>query len=221
MYYAVLFLIEILFLFLLSKSLTNNLFNLFYRLTKSKRISIYLMSLLFLPGTVIHELSHMFMAVILQVPVGNMELMPKLVGQDLRMGSVQIAKSDPIRRALIGMAPFLFGTAIIFGMFFYITKNNLFDNRLIVIMLAYFVFEIGNTMFSSRKDMEGALELLLVFLILFVVLYLVGFRLPSLNPNVLFSNKIIIQTFKTGSLYMAGPVMIDLALIALLKLLRL
>ena len=220
MYFAILFFLELLILFLLSKNLTNHLFNFFYSTTKSKNVSIYLMGLLFLPGTVIHELSHMFMAILLQVPVGNMELIPKLSGENLKLGSVQIAKSDPVRRALIGMAPFLFGTTIIIGIFFYISKNNLFNNQLIIFFLAYLVFEIGNTMFSSKKDMEGALELIFVISIIITILFLIGFRLPALNPNVFFSNPVVFQTFEKGSIYLAVPIGIDLIVIALLKLIR-
>lgn len=220
MYLAILFLIELLILFLLSKNLTNHLFNFFYRTTKSKNLSIYLMSLLFLPGTVIHELSHMFMAIILQIPVGHMELMPKLIGQDLKMGSVQIAKSDPLRRVMIGMAPFLFGVSIIIGMFFYVSKNNLFNNQLFILILSYLVFEIGNTMFSSKKDMEGALELSLLIAIMGIILYLIGFRLPALDPNTLFSNPIIKQAFQNGNIYLAMPIGLDITVICILRLLK-
>jgi len=176
------------------------------------------MSFLFLPGTLIHELSHVLMAVLLQVPVGNMQLIPKLVGQDIKLGSVEIAKTDPIRRVLIGMGPFLFGSALLVGVFFYASKTHLFANQLFIVAISYFVFEIGNTMFSSKKDMEGALELLIVFVVFAALFYIVGFRLSALNPNIMLSNILVQQTFKKADIYLVAPVGIDLVLIILLRL---
>lgn len=220
MIFLFLFLAEILILFLLSKSLTNLLFGFFHKITKNKRLSIYLMSFLFLPGTFIHEVSHALMATLLFVPVGKMELIPKLVGQNLKLGSVEVAKSDPVRRILIGTAPFLFGTTLIIGFFLYAIQTNLFNHKLSVIVISYLVFEIGNTMFSSRKDMEGAIEVVLVLIIISTIFYLVGFRLPALNPELVFSNPVVKQTLQRATLYLTAPVGIDLLLIAVLKLLR-
>ena len=217
---AFLFITELFILFLLSQTLTNLLFVFFHKLTKSKRISIYLMSFLFLPGTLIHELSHTLMATILFVPVGKMELLPKLVGGNLKLGSVEVAKSDPFRRILIGTAPFLFGTALIIGFFLYAIQTNLFNHKLSVIVISYLIFEIGNTMFSSRKDMEGAIDVVLALIIISIIFYIVGFRLPTLNPELVFSNPVVKQILQKATLYLIAPVGIDLLLITVLKLLR-
>lgn len=176
------------------------------------------MSFLFLPGTFIHEVSHALMATLLMVPVGKMELIPKLTDNNLKLGSVEIGKTDPIRRILIGTAPFLFGTTIIIGTFFYASQNNLFSHQLFVIVISYIVFEIGNTMFSSKKDMEGALEVIIALFVIAIIFYVVGFRLPSLNPEVIFSNEISLQTFQKASLYLAAPIGVDIVLILILRL---
>lgn len=212
------FLIELSVLFLLSRQLTNRLFSFFYHTTKSKRVSVYFMSALFLPGTLIHELSHAIMAILLQVRVGEMELLPKLVDNNLRLGSVQVAKSDPIRRFLIGAGPFLFGATIIIGSFFYAGKASAFSNPLFIVLGLYLVFEIGNTMFSSKKDMEGSVELFLTLIIIAAVLYIAGLRIPQINPFYLFGNYLLQQTLQKADLYLAAPIGIDLMLILLLKL---
>jgi len=217
---AIPFFFELFILFLLSRYLTDLLFGFFHKTTKSIKISIYLMSLLFLPGTFIHELSHAFMALLLHVHVGKMELMPRLLGNNLKLGSVEIAKTDPIRRILIGLSPFLFGTSIIIGMFYFATQNNLFSNQLAVIAISYFVFEIGNTMFSSKKDMEGALGVMIVSISIIAVLYFVGLRIPQINPDSVFANELLKQTFQKADLYIVAPIGIDISLITLLKLLR-
>lgn len=178
------------------------------------------MSFLFFPGTLIHELSHALMAGLLQVPVGRMEFVPKLVESNLKMGSVEVAKTDPIRRILIGTAPFLIGTLILVSTFFYAVQSNLLNNTLFVVVISYIVFEIGNTMFSSKRDMEGALEVVLAIVVICVVFYIVGFRLPSFNPELLFSNPVIKQTFQNASFYLSAPIGIDVMLITLLRFLK-
>ena len=69
-YFALLF-IEISILFLLSRSMSKVL---------SGFMSVNLLSFIFLPGIIIHELSHLLVAVMLFVPVGNMEFTPKRNG---------------------------------------------------------------------------------------------------------------------------------------------
>ncbi|MCR4263456.1 MAG: hypothetical protein NUV98_01925 [Candidatus Roizmanbacteria bacterium] len=94
---------------------TNQLFlNIVYTLTRSKTLAVSLISLLLYPGVVIHELSHLIMAVILFVPVKSMSLVPKMVEENkLQGGSVTIAKVDPLRRTLVGIAPMFVGITVL------------------------------------------------------------------------------------------------------------
>ncbi|HUQ84708.1 MAG TPA: hypothetical protein VM077_00135 [Candidatus Limnocylindrales bacterium] len=220
MLYFSLFFLELLILFLLSKTLTNSLFGLFHRITRSKKISIYLLSILFLPGTVVHEMAHAIMASLLHVHVGKMEFMPKLTGNNLKLGSVEVGVSDPFRRTLIGINPFLIGTISILGILFLGVRNQLFTNQLYVIISGYIVFEVSNTMFSSKKDLEGALGVTIAIITIVVILYFVGFRIPALNPNHLFSNSLIEQTFQKASLFMLAPLCIDLILLIIIKIFK-
>lgn len=220
MIFAILFFSELLLLFALSKTLTNLLSSFYYRLTRSKKVTIYLLSFLFLPGTLIHEMSHFIMALILRVPVGELELVPKLIDGGVKMGSVKIAKTDPFRRILIGTAPILTGTLIILGLFFYGSLYELFGNNLFIFLTGYLVFEVGNTMFSSKKDMEGALKFFLFILVVGVIFYLIGVRFSGLNPSEIFMHPRFIQIFQKASLYLLAPIGIDAALILLLKIFR-
>jgi hypothetical protein len=220
MFLVFVFIAELLILFFLSKTLTSLLFAFFHKLTRNNKISIYLMSFLFLPGTLIHEISHAAMAVLLFVPVEKMEFWPQLNTEGLKLGSVKIAKTDPIRRVLIGSAPFLFGTAVLIGVFFYAVTNNIFEFKLSVIVISYLAFEIGNTMFSSKKDLEGALELILTLTFIIATLYFAGLRVPEINPNLLFENPVFKETFQKAVLYLTAPIGIDLILISILKLLK-
>lgn len=219
MVYAGTFLGAILLLFLLSKLVTSKLSYLFYRLTRSIRWTINILALLFFPGTLIHELSHLLMAALLFVPVGQMELWPKMEDEhSVKLGSVQIAETDIFRRFLIGAAPFLFGISLLLGVLFYGVNAHLFNQRWYVAIMMYLAFEIGNTMFSSKKDMEGALELFGVILFFIILFYFLGVRLPSFNPNIIFGNKIVSEVLQKGSLFLLIPLGIDLAVLILLRL---
>lgn len=220
MLYLLLFFGELFTLFLLSKTLINLLSSFYYRLTHSKKATIYLLSFLFLPGTIIHELSHYAMALILRVPVGELELVPKLVDGGVKMGSVKIGETDPIRRVIIGTAPFFIGTLLILGLFFYGFQQELFENKFYIFLTGYLVFEIGNTMFSSKKDMEGALGLLLTILALAAIFYLVGLPLSAFASEVIFVNPLFIQIFQKASIYLLAPIGINLILIALFKVFK-
>jgi hypothetical protein len=134
------------------------------------------MAAFFFVGTVIHEFSHLIMANLLFVHTGKMELLPKLEGNTIRLGSVEIVKPDPFRRLLIGVAPFLMGTTIIILTLFSADFFDATHTLWIGILALLIVFQIGNTMFSSKKDMEGASFFLVLFIIAIVTLYLLGFR---------------------------------------------
>ncbi len=82
------------------------------------RIGLWFYTILFLPGTVIHELSHWIVAEILQVQTGAITIFPDFEAENhvdrQRLGSVATAKSDPFRGFLIGIAPFVTGTLALF-----------------------------------------------------------------------------------------------------------
>src|SRR3989344_7337481 len=99
MIYIIILFAELVILYFLSKRLTQDLFNFIYGLTKKRNLAIYILAVLFLPGTFIHEISHFLTALFLFVPVGEVEFLPEIQGSDsLKMGSVAIGKTDPIRK---------------------------------------------------------------------------------------------------------------------------
>jgi hypothetical protein len=80
-------------------------------LTNSKVTAIWLYFFLFLPGILIHEVSHYLAAVLLGVRVDRFSLWPKVRGRgEVVLGSVQVRGADPIRHSLVGAAPLLVGS---------------------------------------------------------------------------------------------------------------
>lgn len=223
MWYAGLFFLELLVLFFLSKKVSKSLSFFFYRKTRSKKITIYLLSFLFFPGTVLHELSHAFMAVIFFVPVDRMEFIPQIQEDYVKMGSVQIGQTDFFRRFFIGTAPLIFGSSILIGLLFYATQNSLFTDPLYLILILYCAFEIGNTMYSSKKDMEGAIELLVTCIfvgsVITLATFFLGLSLPVEAVTKALAHLPIEQTFMYGSILLFIPLGIDVIILLAFQLL--
>jgi hypothetical protein len=186
MIFLLVFFIEIAVLFLLARAIAAHLSVLVHKVSGSSKVVAFVLAVLFLPGTFVHELSHYLMAVILRVRVGKFTLFPKAFTDQIILGSVSIVKTDPIRRFLIGIAPFIVGTLmLLIGIDqMYIFKESFISNLPMLILLFYIIFTVSNTMFSSKKDLEGAVELIFAAALIFGVLYLIGFRAPNIPLNI-------------------------------------
>lgn len=212
------FFLELLVLFFLSRSLTSHLSFLLRAIFKSNRITIILMAIIFLPGTIIHEFAHAIMAKLLFVYVGHMELMPQLHDESLKLGSVEVGKTDIIRNFLIGIAPFIVGTSLLLLVLYYSFTNNIFGFNLFTFLVLCFTFIISNTMYSSRKDMEGAVEFFLLIVAPIIFLYFVGVRIPGLTVELLKGNGVE-NFFRMSTIFLAVPLLLDVAFIIFVKLL--
>ena len=208
---------EIYILFLLSRLMSKTL---------SKFMSVNLIALIFLPGVIIHELSHLFIAAILFVPAGNIEFIPKKIGNGVKLGSIEIAKTDPIRRSIIGFAPVFAGVSLIVGAVYLFSSGFLFLQSekpyiyiCAILVLTYLLFAVSNTMFSSKADMEGTIEILIALFIVFVGTYVLGFR-----PSLVYSNKIFTKEFigviQKSTVFLFAPIVIDVFILGVIKLFR-
>lgn len=183
--------IELIFLYVLSRKLTQNMFIAVFLLTKSRPAAVGFLSLLFFPGTVIHELAHLFTAEILGVRTSGLTLVPEGIEQkEVRTGSVSIAQSDPIRRAVIGIAPVFAGLGVLGTLSYFlpgiwqqvvldIQNGIVFTSYAIYvfILMGYAFFAVSNTMFSSPEDLEGFWPVVGVIALLGATLYIAGIRI--------------------------------------------
>lgn len=214
MFYVLLF--ELIALFLLSRILTTEVSMLFYKVFHSERISSWLLAVIFLPGTIIHELSHAVAAKLVFVPVGKVDLMPKLYGNSLKLGSVEVGKSDIFRDFFIGIAPFVIGSSLLVSLLYFSFTNQIFGFNYLSALVIYGIFVISNTMYSSSKDMEGAVEFLAIILIPIAVLYFSGIKIDmSIISNLLK------EEFLEHAVYlMLAPLLINIGVIAFAKTLN-
>lgn len=207
---------ELIFLFILSTMLSKTLSQTFYTLFRSEKMTVMFLALFFFPGVVVHEVSHWLMAQILFVPTGKVEFMPQLRGSELKLGSVAVAKSDPFRRALIGVAPFLVGMIIILTLLFLYPVLPLIPENIKPFLTGYLIFEIGNTMFSSRKDLEGTVELVLTIGILGIIAYFFGVRIPNEWISFFLSTHVL-EVAEKSMIFIGIPLLINIIFIFLLR----
>lgn len=85
-----------------------------FLLTGNPGCAVRLLFYLLLPGIFLHELSHYLAAKILLVPVKSFDIgIGRARSRQVSLGSVNVARSDPVRESIIGAAPFIVGIGAI------------------------------------------------------------------------------------------------------------
>lgn len=178
-------------LYLSSRSLIKNLMGFLYRLTRSQEAALNIIFFLLLPGVFLHEFAHILSAEILQVRTGELSLKPHFKDGHLKLGSAQIAITDPIRLTMIGTAPFLLGTITLWSLLTFGFNLNLSNINLSTLvnlpslpiflsfLFAYLIFAISNTMFSSPSDLQAAGLPIILVLIITGAFHLTNLSLPQ------------------------------------------
>jgi len=171
-------------IFFLSRQNIKQLFFIFKKIPSHKKNyhqkTIYkIISLIFLPGTIIHELSHFFAAIVLFLPVKDIQIFPKFEDGQIKLGHVLYVKKDFLRGILVGAAPF-FGALFLF---FTLSFFNLFPNKSLGlnIFLIYLIFTVSSLMFSSKQDLVDIGYLIPFFLFLLIIGYIFQPFIPSFN----------------------------------------
>ena len=174
--------------------ITNSLQELSLRWAGDAAVAMFLYFVLVLPGVVVHELSHWLMATILGVRVSRLSLGPVRKGRNsVSLGSVRVAKVDPVRASLIGVAPLLGATAVILligslglGLDDVVAGLLAGDSQDLAAVLAgtvrvpdfwlwlYLIFAVSNAMLPSESDMTTVRPVLIFLALLAAVLLLVG-----------------------------------------------
>lgn len=182
--YILLVVIELVLLSVVSRQLTQYTFLFLYRIVRSRSVAITILTVLLFPGTVIHELSHLFTAEVLGVHTGKLTLAPESIeGEDIQSGSVAIAKTGPLRRTLIGIAPFFNGVIALTALSWWLstiinTQQHILINQTVsIVLIFYLILTISNTMFSSKEDMVGVIPFAITLALLVGAGYIAGFRI--------------------------------------------
>lgn len=163
-------------------------------LTKRIDLSLTIFAILFLPGVLIHELSHYGMARLLNVPIGRLSLIPQsLPDGRMRLGYVETTSTDLLRDALIGAAPLIAGSFVVayaglinlqFSIFW--AEFSTADLSTAASVLSkivdqqdfwiwfYIIFVVSSTMFPSTTDRRGWVPILLILGVLVSLVLIAG-----------------------------------------------
>ena len=156
--------------------------------------AMFLYFVLLLPGIIIHELSHWLAAKLLGVRTGKISLWPsKARGNQMRLGSVRVARTDPFRSSLIGVAPLVSGCLAILiighlilglGDLGEVLLNGEWGpvwESLVAYLRApdfwlwlYLIFAVSNAMLPSETDREPWRPVLLFVGLAALFVYLTG-----------------------------------------------
>lgn len=221
MFYLLIILLELIVLLLFSRIIPSLLVQIFYYFTRSHKVSIYLLSLIVLPGTLVHELAHLLTAGGMLVRVGEVSLFPEIKENGVKLGHVEVEQSDFIRRAFIGFAPVFFGIGILVGGIWF-ANSQFFSQGIypwwMVLILLYLSVVIGNTMFSSKKDLEGTVGFVVLVLSVLGAMYLLGLNqvFVYIKDNLIVNHLSFYQNF---ALFLGVPVVGDILVYLVAKVL--
>ncbi len=226
---ALLLALELTLLYFLSRSLTTRLFAAIHRLSSNRPWAISMVSLILFPGTVVHELSHLFTAEVLGVRTGKLSLAPEVLRErgDIQVGSLMIAKTGPFRRAVIGLAPLFWGLAAytMVASWLPVVWETLADLPVqqwpssgpfyLLLLLLYLLFSISNTLFPSPQDMKGMPATLIAVGLLVAASYSVGIQFTlsgrafvfakTMFTNLLRSTSVVLLLNSIGLLLVSIP----------------
>lgn len=206
---------ELIVLYILSQSLTQGLFDVLILLFGSRTVGVTIISILTFPGTVIHELAHLFTAEILGVRTGKLTLIPEGINtEEVKTGSVMIADTDPFRRYMIGLAPLFVGMVAVTAISYFIpvlwmqvTQSTVvwysdppFYYLLITI---YCLLAISNSMFSSKEDLKGFIPFIIALSAMIAAAYYAGLRIGLTGGLLMFVNRILDALVKSLAVVLA------------------
>lgn len=210
MVYALLFVAELITLSFLSRILIQRMYESVFLVTRSRSVSVSFVTITLFFGTVVHELSHMFVAEIMGVRTGRLELAPDSIrNKEIHAGSIAIAQSDPIRRSIIGLAPLFVGITVLTLLCWLLPEwlseavRSFQDGQYVTIptirLLAsiFAIFAVSNTMFSSPEDLKGVPAVLITIAIIICIFYITGIRI-AFTGSVLSAAYSIGQTLTTS-----------------------
>lgn len=158
----------------------------------------YLVSMF--PGTVLHELCHAVVSLLLFVPVRRISLFTPNGGQDggkATLGQVETVGGGPIRLGIISMAPFIGGLGVMFALLYFLGGVNLsvgsfqelpqalkgFWASPWVIPLLLFCWVLALGVLPSGTDIKNALFFLLVLVGLIALTVYLLTRFEGINST--------------------------------------
>lgn len=177
-------------LFITKRWLTIELSRFVRRFGGGHKATVIVWSIIFLPGTIIHELSHFLFAILTGARTGKIEIFPEFLDDDqddgenknVTLGYVQTQRLNPLQGFLVGTAPFLVGIALMAWLAQLIRANFDLAQYPAVFMLGYLFFTITNSFFPSWSDIKQTIPLVIISSVIILVFWILGAQI-FLRPN--------------------------------------
>jgi len=197
----VLFLSEIIGIYFLSRIVLQMAYRVLNRYGGRKTV-IIILAILYEPGTIIHELSHYFVALLLNMHPQEVSIFPQILGNKIRLGHVIYSKdkSDFIRPILVGIAPLFGGLAVLL----LIVYSKMFPGTQAwqTLLFGYLILTITANMFSSSQDLVDIIYILPVIIGIFLIIYLFHITLdPSVVQRIQGALQFFIQAIQPALLF--------------------
>ena len=159
-------------LYLVAHQSLQQVYRLLHRLTHSDHTAKVLISVWYLVGTFIHELSHFLVALLLGHTVKSFSILPEFEHGGIKLGSVVYYKKDRFRSILVGIAPVFGGTLVAYGLYLLLIAYS--ASWWINMFLLYSLFVILTNMFSSSQDLQDVVYLIPMSILIIIIGYIVG-----------------------------------------------
>ncbi|MBC7242922.1 MAG: hypothetical protein H5T60_10815 [Anaerolineae bacterium] len=197
------FIITLLPMIWLNRWISRHLQGLGLLLSGSPNAAVVFYFVVMLPGILVHELSHWATARLLGLRTGKITLGPARSGAKVRLGAVRIARADPLRESLVGLAPLLAGSGLILligqivfnlrqltqafvlgdaAWFFQTLAGNIKTPDFWIWL--YLIFALSNAMLPSESDRRAWLPLGIFLGVGIIVLVIIGWS-PAIPPALL------------------------------------
>lgn len=177
----IVFLLLVIGIYFFSRMAINEVFYFLMRIFKNYHLVLAIITLILLPGTLIHELAHFLMALALLLPVKSMSLFPVFEADQIKLGEVKFEKRDVIRGGIVGIAPFVVGILLLISIFYF----RIFPGQDLILnsLAAYLIFSVSSNMFSSSQDLKDAFYIVPAIAFVAALIYLFDIKLDMTSVN--------------------------------------
>lgn len=178
-------LVSLIYIFISKRRIIHEFSRLIHRIGGGRGAVIWLWSIIFLPGTILHEIAHFLVAAATGTRTGKIEIFPENLeeeweaeetGKGVTLGYVQTQRLNPIRGFLVGLAPFFFGLAFLIWLASLLQISFNAGNYSLLALGLYLFFTIANSFFPSWADIKQTLPLIVILLIAGIVALFFGFQ---------------------------------------------
>jgi hypothetical protein len=118
---------------------------------------------------------------------------------------------------MIGVSPILCGIAIIGISLWYITSASFTHTWVSYVVVVFIIFQVSNTMFSSKKDLEGTGGFFFASIFGLILLVLLGVQLPPFETTPIYDLLVVSNQFLAVALLLDSSLLVLLSVLSFLQ----